>query len=251
MGNTTSENIVKEVTKLSVKVVNDNIQSIDTKGNQSNIVEFSGNCKMYDTNISQVNRLTYDLKGFSSGNFDTKIQDELNKQMKQKAESVTQNLSLNPASTRANNITNIITELSNEVVNTYKQNCSVNMVSINKFTCKGNADLYNLNVSQENYSDAVVNCIQKNDSVQDIANKLKTEIDQTAKAKQDNALMSLVWLILAMGLFISLPLLVGGAGAVKVLTNENVLFYGFLIFIILFLSYVAYNYKLEQEKKQE
>lgn len=221
MGNTLSENLVKQTTNTFVKVANTTALDSAMSQNCSNVISFVGCKNIHDIKVTQSMKcwIKQEAMQTASQQASASVTDE--KLVKQASETIAQNLDLNPGSKEAINITNLVTNLSIAVSNTVQMTCDVSSNNVNSFECANSEGLYNIDINQTAETGIYSNCVQNSVQVANAEAALKSSIDQTAKTKVENAiaacLLAAAVLAVAVGIFYLLrgkgmSSMAGGAG---------------------------------------
>lgn len=188
MGNALSENLITQTTNTFLKVANTVALDSAISQNCSNVVSFIGCKNIHHIKINQKMScfIRQDAMQTASQQASASVTDE--KLVKQAAETIAQNLDLNPGSKEAINITRLVTNLSIAVSNTIQMVCTISSNNVNSFECVGSEDLYDIELNQTAESGIFSNCVQNSTQVSSAQAALKSSIDQIAKTKVENAI---------------------------------------------------------------
>lgn len=192
MGNSTSTNIVNDTIDSMLETIQ--TTAISNSGTQgcSNIVSFTGCSNIHDWNISQECSATMSLSAVQDALNDSEQQAEIEEQVKQTAETIAQNLDLNPGSKESENITNAVMSLYEKVQQSILADCSADSMAQNAAVCRDSTNVYNIVIKQISDTSAISSCSQIATNTSSQSAELKSLIDQYAKTVVQNAIMGII-----------------------------------------------------------
>lgn len=240
MGPTQSSNLVRDVTNTIIESANRAAVDSFTSQSCANIVSLN-NCDLSNVNINQDMDciITQQIMNTASQSASAAITDE--KTIKQLADTIAQNLDLNPGSKESSNITELITNLSVAVNNTVTTSCIAVSNNENSFQCN-NSTLFNVTLNQTAKSGIFSSCIQQSTQVSQAQADLKQAIDQTAKTEVKNAIAAclLAAAVLAIAVAIAYAVVRSGGGGGGGGAGSKIKF--ILIFLVVMLLIFTYLY---------
>lgn len=192
------------------------------------------NCNIDRTLISdQTNGFKVDMETVQKATVNQETQQKLEQNLKQLASTIAQNFDLNPGSKSSENLMNLSTKLSTEIISSVKATCSAKSDMINAVVCKdttvGETGL--VIITQKNYVDVMSKCAQdatiKSKAYQDFVQ----QVSQIAKTKVENA----IFMILMMIAVIIGIIVFGGIGGIGKLL-QNVLIIATVLLGLVFLD---------------
>lgn len=217
MGNTVSVNDINDAISISISSFNTSAQNCS--GGQSQVVNVNfascGNINLKDLHISQIAKLNTDC--IQKAMITSSQQSQIISQMTQLAQSISQNLDLNPGTTEASNIVSICLSLSMNIVNTISQECTLSNNQVVNFNVnnQGTSGCIppNPQTGQHDYAgitavgiyidqamQAQLNCVLNSSIVSNQVQQLSQYISQIAKATVQNAI---AWIILAIAVLVA------------------------------------------------
>jgi len=222
MGGTSSKNTLKNMVKASLGVLNEHVSNCAGGAEDAQINKIILDCEgdIILDSIDLKNRYVINARCFDATNFDSDLQQKLEESLKQQAESISQQISLNFGRTEADNYTENIIDLSTQVKNIIVGNCA-NQVSkqINQFIAKSRKGrcISTKPITFENVKEVYAECVSEAAASTKAGQSLQLQIDQVAKAKQESMLAFLAVIAAIIGILLA----GGGTAGVAVLTNKN------------------------------
>lgn len=247
MGDTTSKNAVNLKMDEVVTDYNNNFQSAWLTCTEDNSIAIS-DCKVVDTIINQEGACSLN-QNFSASSEVENIANQCEKsEIKQLAEAMSQNMSLNPGSTTASNVTNASQAAINTVTNNISQNCTASTSGVNSVHCMGSTlrgDTFN----QKQIANSFQKCTESSKIKNEATQSLTSIIDQHSKAVQKNAIF---WILIATAiLFISF-------GVSKKLGGQEIIEWVIILLIVLAVTgllmmvvYEAFNHGKTKTTKDD
>jgi hypothetical protein len=214
MGGTSSTNIVRDTT-------NTLIESANTAASESTISQMCvnstilKNCKnISNINIDQEMNCIVNQQNMVDVTQDAAAAVTDDKTVTQLAETIAQNLDLNPGTKESTNITELVSNLAIAVRNTVTSSCIIASDNANSFVCEGSENLWNINVKQTASSGLYSNCVLKATQVTKAQADLKQAIDQTAKTTVKNTIAAILLAaaVLAIAVAIAYAVVRSGGG---------------------------------------
>lgn len=197
MGNTTSENEINESLKEVTQETNNVFQNSYLGCYSDNEINLDG-CTVFNLDINQ-NASCATNQNFNAHSNTQQLSKECeSSQIQQIAEAVSQNLSLNPGSTTAKNITRETMTAVTDINNDITQGCSTIGTQGNRFKCS-NTSIYGGNVSQKESQEEVSKCRADSAAVQSSTQSLTSSITQKSKAIQKDAIF---WTLIASAILV-------------------------------------------------
>lgn len=181
MGNSSARAILNNTVNNALSILNQSTETCETllSQNQSINVNNCSNINISNIDFNQTGSINISCAQSASSN--SSISTELQTSFKNAADSINQALDLNPGSTDAEAITNLMQNLATAIQNVYTNNCLPNIVqqqSVNA-TCTvqgGTVQISYLNFNQTESS--ISNCTQQSTSVSNIRSQIENIIDQ-------------------------------------------------------------------------
>lgn len=186
MGNTTSENTINESLQEIVNQESDTYQNSYLSCTSNNDININ-NCVVKDLEINQ-DGSCFTNQNFNANSSSQQMNDQnIDSQIQQVAEAVSQNLSLNPGSTTASNITNLSMNAVTNIKNHVSQGCSTIGLQGNRFNCL-HSEIGGGVVNQKQSNNETSNCQVSSQKVQQASQKLTSTVSQKSKAIQKDAI---------------------------------------------------------------
>jgi hypothetical protein len=200
MGNTTAKNEVESAMKTVASDYTSIYDGTYVSCNASNTVDLD-NCTAGYIDINLNNSCSVDSSFNSTVQVQNQVQQCLSSEISQLADAMSQNLTLNPGSTTAENITSQSMSAVDQIKNNITQNCTSSVAGNNTVKCLDGSNIGTLIVNANDMNKSVSNCISNDEIINTSTQSLKSIIDQHSKAVQKNAIF---WVIIATAiLFIS------------------------------------------------
>lgn len=219
MGGVSSKNTIENSVKSALVAMTDITQNC--RGTLDNTISFdivggSGDVTISDSKFDQ--SASVDTKCLQNASISNELKQQIDQIASQTATSISQQLSLNPTGTDAENITKLSSDLFTGMYNTFTQDCITDIT--NKFAVKirPSGDTKNITIDAIDVNQAITNlkaCVQDAKSVNEAEVKLSQKVDQAAKAEMKNILdflNGLLWLLLIPVIIIVLIVGVTGYG---------------------------------------
>ena len=237
MGNSQASNILNNTINQSISILNRTVQKCETSLSQQQGIDIngcSGDVIIRNVNFNQSG--TIDIQCAQSSSSTNEITDEIKTNFEQSAEAINQALSLNPGSTDANNVTNLMQQLALDVVNTYSQTCIGGTVQSQQITrtCPatggGNTTIEQVNFDQ--VSNGTSSCTQ--DAINDNSAKLSIEniISQKARAVVE-PILGLGALILIVIIVVIVLFMTGASSITSIIVIIIVIAVGIGIYLLI------------------
>lgn len=160
----------------------------------SNAFATSG-CDLKDVHITQGNQSVLKVSATQTANMTSDLSQEMDTKVAQAAETIRLNLDLNPGSGHATNILNLTEQVASEVNNTARTSCAADSSDFNSVACT-NSNWDHVYIDQRNYRDKTLVCVQDAMIQNELASKLSTAVDQSAKTETQDALSRVLLLVL-------------------------------------------------------
>lgn len=206
MGGTSSKNVVTAVTSSMIAIANKSMQQYKTTVNQSNIASFK-NCNVSNTILNQTDNFSLNINSIMSSDFQNSLTNEITQAITQIATAVSQNMSVNPASTSASNVAKAIIENKVTLTDIFMQSFNSTYNSKNVVICEGSTltgDVFNQTI----VDNAIIAAVLDANATSSVVNSISQSVSQTAYAKQENALITLALIIIAI---LGIVFLTGGS----------------------------------------
>jgi hypothetical protein len=207
MGSTQSVNDVKSITKSMIEMRTDVIQEHTSSASSVNVFKTKG-CTLKGSTIRQSAIVKVDWKSAQVALMSSDFQSGADKAVKQQATTLSQNLNLNPGSTKGKQVLRSLTELKTAIDTTITQRCSVRSRSLNYLECVS-SKYEQVFISQEIMIDSVASCVSESSAVARAENRLKEVLGQEAVTESENGLASVLkYIALVIGMVALLVLTV-------------------------------------------
>lgn len=219
-GSSNAKNLLDSAIENSIKIINNSTQTcLEPISNFINIsILKCNNIEIGDITNEQtvVLNIACAQKASTNDDIKTQIQEEFN----QKAEAINQALNLNPGSTSATNITNLMQKLSTTLINEYSQTCFPRVsggINENIECINGDGSSVKIgNVTSRQVIFLTGSCVQETLST----NKIKTEIENIIKQESRSVvepIFSLGGIIAILILILLIILVIAGVSAKYIL----------------------------------
>ena len=236
MGAAKSKNIVEQAVKNIISNSNSIVQ-VDDLSFAEGRCKISGNAKV--TNNATFSGLTI-VDEFDD--LDVKVTNETEVLAKQTADAVSQNLSLNPEGTEAKNINDSLIKMSTDVRNAIKQECKTSITEYQNIHCYGDAEIKDIaSIENDIAASATSSCKQITSIKNDTLNELYSVIDQTAKAKQEDAILKAAVLGAVLLVIVIFASRLGGSALLRKILPYLSIMVGILSSIYLFRDCTSEN----------
>eukprot|EP00455_Lapot_gusevi_P039490 TRINITY_DN442_c0_g1_i1.p2 TRINITY_DN442_c0_g1~~TRINITY_DN442_c0_g1_i1.p2 ORF type:complete len:267 (-),score=56.58 TRINITY_DN442_c0_g1_i1:2217-2966(-) len=233
MGSNSSKNVIDMTMKASMDVINDVSNSCGGKVSNINEFTFEGNeGPIVVSNTAQENMMTFDAACLQSASTKANVNNKMEAKFSQLAETMKQNMSLNLSKAESENLSKLMTQLSQRISNNITQECGPQVANTNRQTFRNNKSGITVNmVSQKNLVSGIARCTQQSVTDSDLVNEIQNIVDQKASTKEENAAM---WCgIMVLGFF-----LVTGKSSVDIVTNPNVWMGGMALSLLVGTGYL-------------
>ncbi len=195
MGGTHSTVSAESITEslLSVMVT----IATDAAGTASSVndIRLSGHCQVDHTTLDQTNYIRLDAEIVQTISSEASADQDLDEKITEISEATAPNLNLNPGSEDSTTLTNLINNLSTELVQNIGANCTLNAQNVNTFECTDNAGASYLMVKQDQLGDYLFDCTQDVQAVSDAKTQLQTFIDDHSKAENKDVITGILIVI--------------------------------------------------------
>jgi hypothetical protein len=230
MGGVLSQNTINDAVNFMVQTVNTTSQDCKQILDESNITDIEGSTFQNITiNVGSGQNLAVDIQCAQNASATNNINSSLQQDISQLATAINQNLNLNPGSTEASNVLNLLTNLSVITQNTYQQECVTNAVeNISTIILNTKGDNLNISDNAQQTLNSIANCTQQTVTDNQITTSLIQQITQSATAKVENAL-GLLFILLTIIAIVFLVLIYAGG---KALLSPPVLAFIFGIILL-------------------
>ncbi len=206
MGSVYSKNTVNDVVNLLTNVVIDATQGCQSSISQDQVINISGNnnVKINLGKIDWSQVVNYNTTCSSMVSTQNTIDDNLKQEVKEITKALNQNLNLNPGSTEAENVANLVTTLSVQIKESFNQTCQ-NVISQDQvINISGNRNSQiTASLDWNQTTDGVFKCIQEDSAVNNIKEQLEQQIRQKADVEVANALGPIIIVILIVTIIIA------------------------------------------------
>lgn len=198
MGAANSSNYITESIYTTTSLINKGYQDCGSIVSQEQIIDIEGcdNVDIEHVKMDQVFKL--DQSCVSKNDTENSVKQAVDTAIKQASESLIKDYGIGVAD--ATNVTKSFTSINTVIANTFVQNCDINGTMLQKIKCKDSNNFLLDNVEMKQTLDATIDCVQKNNSVNEASTEASTDIDQTAKATVSgiNWTLVIIFLIIAM-----------------------------------------------------
>jgi len=237
MGQAWSENVVNQNVSILMNVMINVLQDCSTVGVANQTIIIDG---CHDADFTGINQRQYvyvDGTCLMSASSQIKIDTDMKTAVEQVAKAINTALSLNPGSTRARNITDLVTKLSFAIKQSFLQNCAANLTAIQGFFCKNSTGIRVKWVKQKQVINVTRNCTMNTAIVTDIKTRLVTEVKQTAIAEVKGLLDGLLQMLLIILIILGAVVFLGLQGFNKALDPTVLAGIALLILMVLVVNY--------------
>lgn len=201
MGPAISSNLVDTAVDINQTIVNSTLNTCKQGIDQSQIFNIRDNTgttiNIGDLELTQLVQLQIGCMAQSSTS--SAESSNVSDAIKQTSTAINQALSLNPGSTTASNVILFSAEIGEQVLNEFSQTCTQDVFQNQSLFIEDNTNVTVnatvINLSQS--ANAIMNCVQNSQAVNDLKSQLSLQISQTATAEVKGFLGQLV-LILAL-----------------------------------------------------
>ncbi|CAN5868272.1 hypothetical protein BH23THE1_BH23THE1_26380 [soil metagenome] len=187
MGNVEAKNEVDSAISASVSIMNSSTQKCRTSLDQDQSINVSGCTHVNIEHVDFGAGGTVDIKCAQDASSTTAIKQQISTRMQQMSKAVNQALDFNPGSSEASNIVRLSEDLSTAVVTSYSQSCLPSVSqnqSVNvKCPTTGGSTANIEFIDFREFNNSLVTCTQTTSSVNQVAQSIKTIIEQRAIAK--------------------------------------------------------------------
>ena len=200
MGQALSFNISKQTIDVSLRITNSFIQQVTTYGNQSNKIKID-HCK--DVTIDHVwleNYATVDIKAFQEAESQSAMTANIEQELHQYAQSVTQWLGL--SSEVAFNYSKETVKLGLMISNRFSQTCATKFSQQNAITCYDSTGVTLKYVEFKNVMESVTQCTLNDQSISNQKAVIEQIVQQSAKAKEASFWAGLIAIAAIVGITI-------------------------------------------------
>ena len=220
-----AENQLNDMINVAINIANTATQNCLVSGfnNQDiTIQNWNGSVIIEHLDFSQIVALNSTCS--TNAAFSSQIQTQIESELQQQASALVGALSL--GSSDAENIINAVISLSQQITNTFLQNCTTASGNNFKVTLNsGTGSIYIGYINDKQYIKSVQNCIQQVASTSDAASLIKQTIAQSATAQTEGiidaltklllplALVLIVVVVIVLGLSVAKPGMFGSAGS--------------------------------------
>lgn len=233
MGNVKSSTIVNDTVKDLTQVVNESTSScVFTANEDQNLTIIANGANVTVGTINFEEYASVDTSCIASTTVSNNITEELKEEIKQVTKAINQALDLNPGSTDASAVTNIVTQLATNIKNAYTGSCkdAFNQTESATIDASNGATV---NVEVLNYSttfDSVQDCVFTDKDVTSSSQQLQQTISQSATAEVESLLGPLLLIFLIIIIIVGVVLLGGAKG----LTNPK-FWYAIIAVVVVYL----------------
>jgi hypothetical protein len=197
-----ASNTVRNIVNFNTQIINSNVQVCDSRVDVTQIIDIqdiSGDNVFISTNQEQ--QISMAIGCLFSASTENSISNEIGISVKQIAEAIDGGIFTDPPATQ--NITELVTNLSNTIVNEYINNCSTTLTANQKFSAGGiKGKTIAISENQVVNDEIISNCIGSSANVTDVVNKLEIVIDQFAKSESKSVAAMLFWTIIALSVLL-------------------------------------------------
>jgi hypothetical protein len=215
MGNTYSENVVQNIVKVYIDVLTSITQDCSSRMSlqQFLLCKRCVNVQISNVNFRQWARI--DTNCLMSAEVQNRMLTEIENKVQQFAETIGQSLRLTPGSEASVNVTQLLTDLGTTIRTEFVQNCVATVEGQQVIDLEDATGVTLTFVNLDQTLDAVRRCVLNSSTVNDITDKLKQTISQTAVAKVEGLfknLLPIILIVLIVGVVVVIVLFVGGRG---------------------------------------
>lgn len=208
--NQSSENIVNNAIKSLVSTTATAVLNQGTFAGGSNAITFDGCDNMHDIVINQDNAVKIDARVAMEAVQSSMAENDVTNMVKQATEQIAQNVSFNLSNQDQTQITNQMMDIATSIQQSTTTNCSTSTFMSNSVTCTNSTGIHNIMIDQSSVSNILLSCAMSSNQSNSAKTKLINTIDQMAKQKQEDAILSLALLVLAGAVALMAPMI--GAG---------------------------------------
>lgn len=191
-------NIVNSFLDITVKQSLNNSVDLDC----FNVVNLK-NCKnVSGLHIDQSCYVKVNLASFQSDQTKADIANEIQAKIDQESKSISKKFNLDFSKKELDEVTNALTNLKEAILISFSNSCEIRSSTGNAFTCENSKNIHNLWLTQKNFQEHIINCVQKNKTFVDAKNKLEQVLTQknTLKVTGSNLFLLIIVVIILVGL---------------------------------------------------
>jgi cobalamin biosynthesis Mg chelatase CobN len=187
-----SSNYGEAIARSLLNVANEHAQKCSVAVTQEQTTEFrniTGSDIDYQCNGTQ--RAVVTTECLQRADTQNDISNAVAQQAKQLADTVTQQFQLTVSV--SSNVSKLISEMATAVTNSYSQDCAVQSSQSQRILADNIVDSrLRITCNYDQYADITTNCVMQNRSVNNIAQQINQELDQSAKATTTNWLAGII-----------------------------------------------------------
>lgn len=195
---------VNSTTNALIKVINDFVSTCDTTQVNLLNISASGNCNLTITNTTITQRAVFNGQCVSNIQNSSELDQKLQEEITSSANAIASAISASANADVAINITKSVTNLSQQIKNSYFNTCVLTQKNINNITCTDNSTLTLGGVDILQTSDATVSCIFNNASVISAQQDLQKIIDASSTAQVEFP----TWLIIIIAVIVIIIIII-------------------------------------------
>ena len=195
MGNVTSSNVMNALINAMVNVTVDTMQKSGVWSTCDNTIDLT-NCNITNSTFTQSCAITIQQTFYSDITARAQINQNIQQQLSQIATAISQNISFNPGSTDAQNVANAIVNVGTNIANNFGQTFAAHMQAANNLKCSGSTLGYDT-FDQSAITSYMVSAMLTANVNDTAVTQISQAISQSATAEQQNALLSLMIIIVA------------------------------------------------------
>ena len=217
MSSSYASNTVDDGVKITTDILNSATQNCQTQVLQSQDISIEGNkgvtINLGDINWSQV--ISLDQACTQTSTTQNSIDNSLKQTISQIAKAVGQAFSMPGNSAQSQNNTKLWTEIGTTIKNVYNQKCKALLTQQQTVSIRDNTNSRIIigDLDWEQSTDAMQKCIQDDESVTDVKNKIVQNIEQKATSIIEGLLSGLFTIILIIIVIVG-AILLGGEKAI-------------------------------------
>lgn len=232
MGNAYASNVVNNVVEAFFNVMTNITQDCSTQMLASQILQIENSQNVVVNHVNFQQWFDIDLNCLQSSDTTVDIKNQIDQTIEQLSTAINQSLNLNPGSTTAQNIVNLITKIGYNISQTYLQDCSANLQGVQAIFIRKSSNILVQYVNFSQTINVMRSCVMNTNSLIALQNQLRQQISQTATAKVQgllDGLLQMLAIILVIGAAIFFIFWKGGS----ILKNPLFIFSITLIILVL------------------
>ena len=178
MGNAYASNVVNNVVEAFFNVMTNITQDCSTQMLASQILQIENSQNVVVNHVNFQQWFDIDLNCLQSSDTTVDIKNQIDQTIEQLSTAINQSLNLNPGSTTAQNIVNLITKIGYNISQTYLQDCSANLQGVQAIFIRKSSNILVQYVNFSQTINVMRSCVMNTNSLIALQNQLRQQISQ-------------------------------------------------------------------------